>query len=577
MTASVPSISYQGRALIADDELSNRVILKALLKKIGYEVVQADNGEEAVRLFQEEPFDLVMMDVMMPVMDGYDATIRIKELSQDRFVPVIFLTAMADEEALTRCIEVGGDDFLTKPYSHSVLASKVQSMQRIRGLHQNISTLYTRMQRDEEIAEQVFSNAVVAGNVGLDQIRTLLRPASVFSGDLLLTAFSPSQDMHVLLGDFTGHGLAAALGALPTSEVFRSMTAKGFSPQQILQAINNKLHNLLPTGMFLAAQFVKVSASLDHIAVFNCGMPDMFLLEAKTHAIKQIIPSKSLPLGITTDISFKDDIMIIHTELGDRVLLASDGVTEARNDQGEYFGTARLKQAMFKSGDCDYVLDMVAKELSDFCREAPQDDDISLAEIPLVPGLLPVWEPDQLHAADQTLTSHEAILELESDSIEFQIIMRGSQLRNSDPVPLLINYLQETAGLHTHRRPLFTILTELYVNSLDHGVLGLESKLKEAEDGFTKYFELREQRLGELNDGFIQIGLRIHPTRQGGYIVINIEDSGDGFDFGQRNRAGEGQVFLSGRGISLIQSLSESVRYIDPGNKAEIVYRWANT
>ena len=62
------------------------------------------------------------------------------------------------------------------------------------------------------------------------------------------------------------------------------MTAKGFPPQQILQAINNKLHNLLPTGMFLAAQFVKVSAGLDHLSVFNCGMPDIFLLDGKTRA-----------------------------------------------------------------------------------------------------------------------------------------------------------------------------------------------------------------------------------------------------------------------------------------------------
>jgi CheY-like chemotaxis protein len=575
MTASIPNISYQGRALIADDELSNRVILKALLKKIGYDVAQAENGEEAVRLYQEEPFDLVMMDVMMPVMDGYDATIRIKELSKDRFVPVIFLTAMTDEEALTRCIEVGGDDFLTKPYSHGVLASKVQSMQRIRSLHQNISSLYTRMQRDEEIAEQVFSNAVVAGNVALDQIRTLLRPASVFSGDLLLTAFSPSQDLHVLLGDFTGHGLAAALGALPTSEVFRSMTAKGFSPQQILQAINSKLHNLLPTGMFLAAQFVKVSASLEHLTIFNCGMPDIFLLEGKTREIKHVIPAKSLPLGITTDISFKDDVTHIHTELGDRVLLASDGVTEARNDQGEYFGSERFRQAIQRSAGCDYVLDLVATKLSDFCQEAPQDDDISLAEIPLIPELLPAWDTDHI-IRDRTIKHQDRIPERESDSVEFQIVLRGSQLRNSDPVPLLINYLQETAGLHAHRRHLFTILTELFVNSLDHGVLGLKSKLKEGEDGFARYFELREQRLEELDDGFIQIGLRIHPTQQGGYIFISIEDSGDGFDFEERNRADDVNILLSGRGISLVESLSESIRYFEPGNKAEVIYRWSN-
>ncbi|MEW8046827.1 MAG: response regulator, partial [Candidatus Thiodiazotropha sp.] len=236
---------HSGIALIVEDEVTNRMILKALLKKHGYNVIEAENGVEAIQHFKKQSPDIIFMDVMMPVMDGYEAASEIKRQAGDEFVPIIFLTAMSDEKALARCVEVGGDDFLSKPYSFTVLSAKVKAMERIRTLHQDTRMLYSRMQRDEEIAEQVFSSAVIAGNVALEHIRSLLKPASVFSGDLMLTAFAPSHDLHVLLGDFTGHGLAAALGALPTSEAFRSMTAKGFAPQQILFAINNKLHDLL--------------------------------------------------------------------------------------------------------------------------------------------------------------------------------------------------------------------------------------------------------------------------------------------------------------------------------------------
>ncbi|MCU7811104.1 MAG: fused response regulator/phosphatase, partial [Candidatus Thiodiazotropha sp. (ex Notomyrtea botanica)] len=321
-------------ALIVEDEETNRLILKSLVKKQGYDVVEAKNGVEAVRCFHEHEPDLVFMDVMMPEMDGYEATTKIKQAAGDHFVPIIFLTAMSDEKALARCVEVGGDDFLAKPFSFTLLSAKVKAMERIRSLHQATRMLYSRMQRDEEIAEQVFSGAVVAGNVALDQIRSLLKPASVFSGDLLLTAFAPSHDLHILLGDFTGHGLAAALGALPTSEVFRSMTAKGFAPQQILFAINNKLNDLLPTGMFLATQFVKVDYHLDHIMMINCGMPDCFVIDHKKRQIKQTVGSQSLPLGIAADINFKNDIHYIPIEEGNRVILATDGVTEARNADG---------------------------------------------------------------------------------------------------------------------------------------------------------------------------------------------------------------------------------------------------
>ena len=315
--------TIRGLALIVEDEETNRLILKSLLKKRGYEVVEAVDGAEAVERFREHEPDIIFMDVMMPNMDGYEATRIIKELAGDHFVPVIFLTAMSDEKALARCVEVGGDDFLAKPFSFTVLSAKVTAMERIHALNQATRGLYSRMQRDEEIAEQVFSSAVVADNVALDQIRSLLKPASVFSGDLLLTAFAPSHDLHVLLGDFTGHGLAAALGALPTSEVFRSMTAKGFAPHQILYAINNKLNALLPTGMFLAAQFLKVDYHLDHISLINCGMPDCFLIDGQNQQIKKRISSQGLPLGITQDMSYKDETHLIPIEVGDRVILAT--------------------------------------------------------------------------------------------------------------------------------------------------------------------------------------------------------------------------------------------------------------
>ncbi len=223
-----------GLALIADDELSNRIVLNALLKKMGYTTIQAVNGAEAVERFKENQPDIIFMDIMMPVMDGFDSTIQIKALCGDTFVPIIFLTAMTDEKALARCVEVGGDDFLTKPFNHTVLKSKIKAMERIRNLHREVVMLLDQRQHEEEIAEKIFSGAVITGNVMPEKLKSLMRPAAVFSGDVLLTAYAPNGDLNVLLGDFTGHGLSAALGALPVSETFRAMTVKGFSVDQIL-------------------------------------------------------------------------------------------------------------------------------------------------------------------------------------------------------------------------------------------------------------------------------------------------------------------------------------------------------
>jgi len=113
------------KILIVDDDATNRMVLGAYLKNDGFQIVSANDGKTAVDLFQSESPDLILMDIMMPVMDGYESTIQIKSLSGDRFIPIIFLTAMTDEKALTRCVEVGGDDFLTKPYNRTILKSKI--------------------------------------------------------------------------------------------------------------------------------------------------------------------------------------------------------------------------------------------------------------------------------------------------------------------------------------------------------------------------------------------------------------------------------------------------------------------
>jgi CheY-like chemotaxis protein len=572
-----PSINEsRGVALIVEDEITNRMILKKLLIKHGYTVIEAGNGVQAVRHFEQHSPDIIFMDVMMPEMDGYEATKRIKQQAGDHFVPIIFLTAMADEKALARCVEVGGDDFLSKPYSFTVLSAKVKAMERIRMLQQDTRRLYSRMQRDEEIAEQVFSGAVVAENVALDYIHSLLKPANVFSGDLLLTAYAPSHDLNILLGDFTGHGLAAALGALPTSEAFRSMTAKGFAPQHILLAINNKLHSLLPTGMFLAVQFVKVDHQLDHITIINCGMPDCYLIEKETRRIKQRIVSQTLPLGIAPEIDLKDEFHFLRIQEGDRIMLATDGVTEARNSQGELFGQLRYTEAIEQSTEYNEILDKLSRDLDAFCKDAAQDDDISVVEVPLTRQLLPGWDSAARYSEVQK-EFPDSFLKNHPDCIEFQFTLFGSQLRHADPIPILINSIQETAGLHEHRRPLFTILTELYVNALDHGVLKLDSGLKQGENGFTNYFQQREQQLINLTRGYVRVNLRIYNRENGGFIVITIEDSGKGFDFKNHKRNASSDQIYNGRGLMLVESLCKQLHFFEPGNKAEAIYAWTNS
>ena len=385
----------KGLALVVDDLLANRKVLQSLLKLEGYQTIAAEDGQQAVQLFTEHHPDIIFMDAMMPVMDGYQATAEIKVLAGTQFIPVIFLTALNEADAMVRCIDAGGDDFLCKPYKQEILRAKIRAMERIRNLtrtvaeqHHEIQRQHTLLLKEQVLAEQIYTRAVTADNIPSKYIKSVLRAMTIFSGDMLLTADCPDGKLHVLLGDFTGHGLNAAVGVLPAAEVFRAMTAKGFSAAEILSAINSKLHRLLPTGMFMTACFVVVEEDLHCLTVWNAGMPEALVLGAddgQFRVLKHRIVSQYLPLGILDKMDTQLAPLTLPINQGDCILLCSDGLSDAVNASGEEFGLARYEQAATSTPNS---FQAVVTALETFCDGQPFNDDVSFVEIQCLPGLL---------------------------------------------------------------------------------------------------------------------------------------------------------------------------------------------
>jgi two-component system, HptB-dependent secretion and biofilm response regulator len=553
-------------ALIVDDEMTNRLILRSLLKKQGYHTIEAKNGYQAIDMYLVDQPNIIFMDVMMPEMDGYEATRFIKKAAGNLFIPIIFLTAMTDEKSLQDCIDAGGDDFLTKPYDKFLLQNKIRAMERIADLNRDLRGMYSLIHREQEIAEQVFNNAVQNGNIESPCIRQNIRPAGTFSGDMILSEFSPTRDIHILLGDFTGHGLSAALGAMPVSEVFRAMSTKGFTLEEILVGINKKLRQFLPTGMFLGAHLISISHNLDQISIFNAGMPPLLIIDGKTQQIKHHVSSKGLPLGIVDDLNPHEIIQTFPLIEKDRLILYSDGLTEAWSESDEEFGNERLEQAI-ETAQPDKIFESILSSLDLFCGAQTQADDVTLIEIQCVEEIFPA------------LISHHNIPKKAHhfDSIgdwEYTFSLKEKRLSETNPVPIIINQIMELEGIESERQSLFTVLTELYVNALDHGILRLQSSLKSDPEGFAQYFREREKRLKALTHGYIIFHITVEQNSGYRSIQIRIEDSGPGFNFDLHKSDIGNQLALSGRGIVLVRELCESLEYIGNGNIAEAVYSW---
>ncbi len=554
--------------LIAEDGAADRMLLSTIVARQGHRVLTASNGLEAVALFEQERPQLVLMDALMPLMDGFEAARRIKQLAGESLVPIIFLTSLSEGEALVRSLEAGGDDFLAKPYNRLILEAKIKAMDRLRRLHGTVLEQRDLIARHNEhllneqrVAKAVFDKVAHSGCLDAANIRYLQSPFALFNGDLLLAAHKPAGGMHVLLGDFTGHGLPAAIGAMPLADVFYGMTAKGYAMADILREMNAKLKHILPVGVFCCACMLNLSPQKRSVEVWNGGLPDGYLCRARGDERIALV-SRHLPLGVMEAGRFQAHSETYALAEDDRLLLYTDGLLEAANSAGEAFGEARLQQVLQGNREVSRLFDELRQAVARFRKDA--QDDISLIDVCL-PDAAPLSVPVEFAESSGQLSPQDW-----SASFEY----RAETLRSFDPLPHLLKLLLEVRGLRALGGVLHVVLAELYSNALEHGVLGLDSRLKQDAAGFARYYQERQARLQSLQQGYVRFHFHLRPQPAGGSLQLRVEDSGSGFDMQQVLARLQASERFSGRGLSLVARLSDSLQAQPDGQGVSVELTW---
>jgi len=423
--------------------------------------------------------------------------------------------------------------------------------------------------REQEVAERVLRSVVHRGLAPDAGVRTLVVPAGRFNGDLLLTARHPGGRLHLLLGDFVGHGLQAAIGALPAADTFRTMTAKGFAIGEIATELNAKLRELLPPSFFLAAALLELDFERRRLTLWNGGLPDVLRVRTGAGVVERF-PSRHLPLAIEPPARFDASTQVAPIHPDDLLLVHSDGLLDLRAPDGMPFGEERLAQlvrAGTGAGDGG-LLDAIAAAVELHRKDRALDDDLTLAVVACRP-VEPV-EPLPTPRSDPAARSTALLW---STSLRFE----AEALATLDPLPLLLQQVAELRGPIHERTTLFLVLQELWSNAVDHGVLRLDSHQKRDAPGFDAYLERRATALRELRDGFVEIRLRQEPRENGGRLRIRVEDSGPGFDLAHaraKESATEERLRLCGRGLELVRSVCESLVVSGRGNVIEAVISW---
>ncbi len=557
------------KALIIDDARMDRMILEKLLLKNGYDVYTATNGHMAIDVFNECQPDIVFIDLYMPEINGVEIIKQLKNLFGDQFIPIAFVASDADKGILEHCLESGGDDYIVRPIRENILKAKLNVLLRMKNMYDELRqekesiAIFNGLQtKDLMDADKVIQNIHKPLFYASENINWILKPQNILSGDIICSAKSPSNNHVMLVGDNTGHGLPATIGSMITCETFYTMVKKGFDVETIMEEINKKLYRLLPIDRFLAASIIEIDEEYLVMKVWNAGLPDILICNADG-SVKQRLPSIHMPLGIQP-MKVSDVIpMRINVDKDDLIYIFTDGLTEIFNEMDEMLGEQRLLEIIKSANTVGNRVDAIVNNANEFKGSSEQTDDILLLEIKCDSSLVRPKNKNKNHLAVLAPMDWHIKLDFQSGFI-----------RNSNPTPILIQAISDMQGLGNHREKLFLILTEMYSNAVEHGLMKLDSSIKEEKNGFQKYYELRQAMLKELLDGQILIDIEHYAEDSKGIVSITLVHNGAGFDLDQVVSEDGVNMKKSGRGISLIASLCRKYEYSDSGKRLNVEYEW---
>jgi serine phosphatase RsbU (regulator of sigma subunit) len=393
----------EARILLVDDQPGNLLVLESVLEGLGHTLVRATSGEEALKRLLQEDFAVILLDVFMPGMDGFETAELIRQRERSRYTPIIFLTAVGFSEThVSRGYSVGGVDYLFKPIVPEILKAKVAGfveLFRKTALVAQQAALLREMEHKRHLAEleearrQLEAEKLQQEARAARRVQQLLFPshapacpgfdiagvsysADATGGDYFDYLESPAGGLDVVIGDVSGHGFPAALLMAATRAYLRALALLGTKLDQVLTLTNRAL--CADTDeQFVTLLYARLDPRERVLSYTSAGHLDGYVLNASGE-VKATLSSTGLPLAILADSDFPAGPQATLAS-GDLIFFCTDGVTEAIDPRGEPFGKHRALQAVreHRSRPALEVVQRLHQAVSDFVQQPVQSDDMT--------------------------------------------------------------------------------------------------------------------------------------------------------------------------------------------------------
>ncbi|MEP2642618.1 SpoIIE family protein phosphatase [Roseobacter sp.] len=368
MNSEVPASDPMHRAdlpdgvkhvLVVDDSRAQRRILSSSLKRWGYHVTEADSGEAALAICQQDTPDLILSDWMMPGMSGLDFCKAFRALSDETYSYFILLTSKSETDDIAEGLDAGADDFLTKPVNPPELRARLSAGQRIIEMQQELTLknrviketlvelqrLYDSLDSDLVQAKQLQQSLIREREKTFDggDLALLLQSSGHVGGDLV--GFFPASDGHLGLFaiDVSGHGISSALmtarlagylsATAPDQNIALEKTDTGYrsrAPRDAIAILNQLVLDEMETEHYFTMMLADIDMETGRVVIGQAGHPHPVVQRADGTLEQD--GTGGFPVGLMPNVSFSQ--FEIQLSPGDRLLILSDGVTECPDTKG---------------------------------------------------------------------------------------------------------------------------------------------------------------------------------------------------------------------------------------------------
>jgi serine phosphatase RsbU (regulator of sigma subunit) len=387
------------KILIVDDEPFNINYLEQELEDLGYNTISAPNGRKALELVEMETPDLILLDIMMPVMDGFEVLSLLKAEETWRDIPVVVISALSDMESVIKGIELGADDYLPKPFDPKILNARLQSGLERKQLRDLEQQYIKSLERELEIGRDIQSNFLPKEIPQFEgwEVATFFKAAREVAGDFYDIFHLPEGKIGLVWGDVCDKGVGSALYMALIRSLLRAVSgydtfidtqhdymvsgtasSVGTLIENTVMFVNQYICKVHNSATFATMFFGALDPITGNLSFINAGHEPPVIIDIE-HTIKTLMPTGPA-VGILDNASF----LVRSTSLipGNLLLGYSDGVTDSQNSNGEMFDKARLLSIEDRpTTSARALLADIISEVETFMGESVQNDDITLVAL----------------------------------------------------------------------------------------------------------------------------------------------------------------------------------------------------